>query len=99
MTEQEVGIQETKELLAGLKALAVKGYLAKRVGGDVQAILTRLVTLMMADPKAAQTVVNAFDNVPKVLAEVQDLTLLEGFQVIAEAGKLAAEGATEIQAA
>lgn len=99
MTEQEVGIQETKELLAGLKTLAVKGYLAKRIGGDVQAILTRLVTLMMADPKAAQTVVNAFDNVPKVLAEVQDLTLLEGFQVIAEAGKLAAEGATEIQAA
>ncbi|MCK6470884.1 MAG: hypothetical protein L6Q38_02515 [Nitrospira sp.] len=93
------GIKESLEVLRACKDVAVLVYKAKKAGGSVAELGQRIAGLLMTNPQAVQDLQNAAEGIGEVPAEMKDLSLLEAFQFIAEAGKLSAEAAAEIQAA
>lgn len=93
------GITESLDVLRASKTVAVLVYKAQKGGANPQQIAQRLASELIANPQAIEDLKAAAENVGEVPAEMKDLSLLEAFRFIAEAGKLAAEAAAEIQTA
>lgn len=92
------GIKESLELLRAAKDLSVLVYKARKGGGTPSELAQRIAAGLIANPQTLDDLKVAADGINEVPAELKDLNLLEAFQFIAEAGKLAAEAAAEIQA-
>ncbi len=93
------GIKESLELLRASKDLSVLVYKAQKSGGTPSELAQRIATGLIANPHMLDNLKIAADGIGEVPAEMKDLNMLEAFQFIAEAGRLAAEAAVEIQAA
>lgn len=94
---EEKGIKETVELLRAGKDVAVLVYRAQKGGGSAAEIAQRIVAGVMANPQIIQDLKEAFDGAGTVPSELTDLSFVETFQLLTEAGRLAQEAAQEIK--
>ena len=93
------GITEVLALLQASKDISVLIYKARKASATPSELPQRLATLLITSPQVIDDLKVAAEGITKVPAELKDLSLLEAFQFIAAAGKLAADAAQEIQAA
>lgn len=96
------GTQQTKEMLVAMKEVACIVQKAKKAadakGTGVAGIGTELVPLLMGNPAVLAKLQVAAQGASEIPAELKDLQFGEIMDLIAEAGKLAQEAASEIAA-
>ena len=77
MAEQEVGIQETKELLVALGDLSAVIAKAVKPGGQASDIAGRIAAALMANPGLIDEVKSAANGISQIPEELKDLSLGE----------------------
>jgi hypothetical protein len=93
----EKGIKEITEVLEAAGALSVLVYKVQKGGGTPSEIGQRIAIALMQNPDVITKLKVAADGIGEVPAEAKDLTMIEGLQLIAVAGKIAAECAVAVK--
>ena len=91
------GIKETVDVLDAMGSLSVLIYKAQKDGGSAQEIGQRIATALMTSPETINALKAAADGIKDVPAELKDLSLTEILQLLATAGKIAADCSAAIK--
>lgn len=94
---EEKGIKEITEVLDAAGALSVLIYKAQKDGGPASEIGQRIALALMQNPEVIAKLKLAADGISEVPAEAKDLNMVEALQLIATAGKIAADCAAAIK--
>lgn len=92
-----IGIKETLDVIRAASDLAVMVFRVQKGGGAPAEIARKLVVALIANPNAINSLKEAADGIGQVPAEIGDLTMKEIFELVREAGKLAADAAEAIR--
>lgn len=95
--EEVTGIKETLDVIRAASDLAVLVFKVQKGGGTPSEIAQKLVAALIANPNVINSLKEAADGIGQVPAEIRDLTMKEIFELVREAGKLAADAAEAIR--
>lgn len=93
----EKGIKEITEVLDAAGALSVLIYKVQKEGGTASEIGQRIALALMQNPDVIAKLKLAADGISEVPAEAKDLNMIEALQLVATAGKIAADCAAAIK--
>jgi len=99
---EKVGIKETKEAALGLISLATelaKAFKAANADGEIGAHDLPVALGLLLSPEFISQIQEALDGIDQISAEIEDLDLAEGIELMKDIGMAALESVKELKGA